>query len=274
MDSHLSPSHGGLTLRSAQIVAETLLLCATRLSTFRGRQELTAASGFFFETGNALFLVTSRHVLHDQPSGHFPDRVEFVVHVHPQDLTRTSVVSIPLYRDSVAQWFQGTDAGGEVDVAALRIERALLPAGAVFHSFGPQHLLKTLDAVQVGASLLVVGFPLGFFDTVHRLPVARHATIASAFGVRFQGQGYFLTDARLHRGASGAPVVVRDDTLGTVPWRLLGVHSTRMDMGNRDAMNDDSLGLNCAWYADILVTLTSGDVPRNTSEMGPRHRAS
>jgi hypothetical protein len=42
---------------------------------------------------------------------------------------------------------------------------------------------------------------------LHHLPVARQAVIASAFGSRFQGQGYFLTDARMHRGTSGAPVV-------------------------------------------------------------------
>jgi hypothetical protein len=27
-------------------------------------------------------------------------------------------------------------------------------------------------------------------------------------------------------------------------------------MGNRNAVEDESLGLNCAWYADILNTLT------------------
>ena len=42
-----------------------------------------------------------------------------------------------------------------------------------------------------------------------------------------------------------------------LPWQLLGVHSARMDMGNRDRVQDESLGLNCAWYADILLTLTA-----------------
>jgi hypothetical protein len=41
-----------------------------------------------------------------------------------------------------------------------------------------------------------------------------------------------------------------------LPWKLLGVHSARMDMGDRDLVLDESLGLNCAWYADILLTLT------------------
>ena len=41
-----------------------------------------------------------------------------------------------------------------------------------------------------------------------------------------------------------------------LPWCLLGVHSARMDLGTRDVTLDEALGLNCAWYADILPTLT------------------
>jgi hypothetical protein len=37
---------------------------------------------------------------------------------------------------------------------------------------------------------------------------------------------------------------------------LLGVHSTRLDAGTRDRDLDEALGLNCARYADILLTLT------------------
>jgi hypothetical protein len=44
--------------------------------------------------------------------------------------------------------------------------------------------------------------------------------------------------------------------LGDLPWMLLGVHSSRLDVGSRDLNLDEALGLNCAWYADILMTLT------------------
>jgi len=105
-----------------------------------------------------------------------------------------------------------------------------------------------------------VGFPLGFHDTLHHLPVVRQAGLASSFGLRFQGEGYFLTDARTHRGGSGGPVVIRvkDKTEGVdgLPWQLLGVHSARLDVGTRDRQLDEALGLNCAWYADILLKLT------------------
>jgi hypothetical protein len=88
--------------------------------------------------------------------------------------------------------------------------------------------------------------------------VVRQAVIASSFGLRFQGLGYFLTDARTHRGTSGAPVVMRSQSTDPqLPWKLLGVHSARMDMAGRDLQLDETLGLNCAWYADILLTLTT-----------------
>jgi len=253
-------------------MTEPLLLSTTRMSTFRGRQALTAATAFFFRRGDRLFAVTSRHVLHDPATGHFPDRVELVLHVDARDLTRNVVYSVPLYRDDRAVWHQGIDSGGEVDVAAIELEHARLPENVVLHAFEPRHLQADLQEIEVGTPLLVVGFPLGFYDTLHHLPVVRHAIIASSFGVRFQGEGYFLTDARMHRGSSGSPVVMRcAGAAGALPWRLLGVHSGRMDMGSRDLVQDESLGLNCAWYADILMTLTAQGAAPSDAEMGPRH---
>ena len=240
---------------------ESVLLAATRVATFDGQRALTGASGSFFERDGRLFLVTSRHVLIDRPTQHFPSRIEIEFHVDAMNLTRSVNLSMLLYKDGRSVWREGKDAGGDIDVAVLEIDRAALPAGAVFRSFTPAHLQARLQDVEVGTPLLVVGFPLGFHDTLHHLPVVRQAAIASAFGVRFQGQGYFLTDARTHRGTSGAPVVMRqpgDDA--SLPWKLLGVHSSRMDMRTRDLVLDESLGLNCAWYADILMTLT-GPVP-------------
>lgn len=106
------------------------------------------------------------------------------------------------------------------------------------------------------------GLSPGFFDTEHQAPGIRQASIASFYGIRFQGQGLFLTDARMHRGSSGSLVLARLEGDGAAHprWSLLGVHSSRMDMATRDVVLDESLGLNCAWYADVLMTLTAGDL--------------
>ena len=245
---------------------EPLFLTVVQIVTFARDRLLTRASGFFFERDDRLFLVTSRHVLIDGASGHFPDRITFEVHLDPENLTQTASFSVPLYRNGRADWRQGMDGGGDIDVAAVEIERAALPATTVLRAFTPAHLQASLEDIEVGTSLLIVGFPLGFQDMLHHLPVVRHAVIASSFGLRFQGHGFFLTDARTHRGTSGAPVVARvaqgedDGRYGDLHWKLLGVHSGRLDMLPRDERQDESLGLNCAWYADILMTLTQTPV--------------
>jgi S1-C subfamily serine protease len=242
------------------VTIEPLLLTATQISTFDGGRLLTKASGFFFSRDRRLYLVTSRHVVCDEPSKHFPNRIEIELHVDAVNLTRSTGFSVLLYENGKSVWRQGTDSAGEIDVAVVELDRTALPATAVLRAFTPEHLQAALHDVEVGSPLLIVGFPLGFHDTLHHLPVVRHAVIASSFGLRFQGQGYFLTDARTHRGTSGAAVVMRAPPSGVgsgeLPWKLLGVHSARMDMSTRDLEQDESLGLNCAWYASILLTLT------------------
>jgi len=239
--------------------ASEALFGVTRVLTFAGSRGLTSASGFFFEREDRLFLVTSRHVLFDASSGHMPDRIELTLHTDARDLTRLAVLSILLYRDGRAVWRQASDSGGEVDVAALELDRSAMPPGTIVQAFGPRHAAVDFERVEVGDRLAIPGFPLGFFDTVHQLPVVRQASVASLFGVRFQGQGCFLTDARMHRGSSGSPVLARANapSAGQPGWWLLGVHSSRMDMATRDWTQDESLGLNCAWYADVVMTLTA-----------------
>ncbi|WP_317890034.1 serine protease [Pseudomonas sp. JM0905a] len=222
---------------------------------------LTNASGFFFARDERLFLVTSQHVVVDASSRHFPDRLEIELHTDRHNMASSCGFSVPLYRDGESLWRQGRDTAGGVDVALIELERAALPGAVVYHAFTPQHLQAPGELIEVGTALLVVGFPLGFHDHLHHMPVVRHAIVASSFGLRFQGQGYFLTDARTHRGTSGAPVVMRmpNDCRHSedLPWILLGVHSARLDLGNRDLVQDEALGLNCTWYADILMTLSA-----------------
>lgn len=236
---------------------ESLLLTAVRINTYLGQQPLTNATGFFFRRGGRLFLVTCRHVMVDEPSNHIPDSLQIELHNDPDNLASSVVFIIPLYNNGNRLWRQAFDHAGEVDVAAIEIDQAALPERTAYCAFTDDQLLQVDEQIKVGTSVLVVGFPLGFHDTLHHMPIARQGMIASSFGLRFQGQGFFLTDARTHRGISGAPVVMRRDNANDdVPWHLLGIHSARLDVGTRDMELDEVLGLNCSWYADILLALT------------------
>lgn len=244
---------------------DPLLFATARLSTFFGTQGLTNASGFFFRRDDKLFLVTSRHVFIDEAQEHHPDRIEVELHLDADNAVQSTGWSVLLFANARAAWRQGLDDAGEIDVAAIEIEESKLPKGVALHAFTPRHLAGDADEVPIGQALVIPGFPLGFHDAMHHLPVTRSASIASPWGLRFQGKGFFLTDARTHSGTSGAPVVMRMES-GTAPgdplrWKLLGVHSSRLDMGNRDRNVDESLGLNVSWYADILMTLTAPRSP-------------
>jgi Trypsin-like peptidase domain len=244
---------------SESAMIETLLLSTTQVLTFKGRRPLTQASGFYFAREGHLFLVTSRHVVLDGPSGHAPDRIEIAMHTNSANATQTMGLSILLYQQGQPIWRQCEDSNRDVDVAVIEIDQGRMPPTHLC-AFTPQHLQQSLCDIEVGQPLLIVGFPMGFHDALHHLPVVRQAVIASSFGLRFQGQGMFLTDARMHRGTSGSPVVIRDRSAQAacqhLPWKLLGVHSSRLDVGTRDRQVDESLGLNVAWYADVLMTLT------------------
>lgn len=106
--------------------------------------------------------------------------------------------------------------------------------------------------------MLILGFPLGFHDTLNNLPIVRSATIASSFSHPFKGEPYFLTDSRLHRGMSGSPVIVkllgRSEVVRNCDseWRLLGIHSSALDVSDREPDQDERLALNSAWYASLI----------------------
>jgi S1-C subfamily serine protease len=242
-------------------VIDDILLTAASLVAYQGSGRLSNATGFFFERDGRLYLVTSRHVLFDKASGHEPTRIEIELHVGEQGSANSVWFSIPLYHDGLSAWRSGRDSAGDVDIALIELDRAALPHDVLYRAFTPDNVPQDVESIEVGRSVLIVGFPLGFHDAFHHLPVVRQAVIASSFGLRFQGSGYFLTDARTHRGSSGAPVVMRalrgEGGTRTLPWALLGVHSARMDIADRDLVLDEVLGLNCAWYADILMMLSA-----------------
>jgi hypothetical protein len=54
----------------------SILTSAAPVATLAGQRHLTRASGFSFERDGRLFRATGPHVMTDEPSRHFPDRIE------------------------------------------------------------------------------------------------------------------------------------------------------------------------------------------------------
>jgi Trypsin-like peptidase domain len=245
-----------ITIATSSNAIDKMYLRLAKIQTFVGGQQLTNATGFFYLHDEFLYLVTSRHVVINETATHRPDRLQVSLHSDAANLQQRAELSIPLYLGGVPQWYQHPKYG--VDVVAVAINDPCVLSSHFVHSFCCEDILNKDYALPLGRDVLILGFPLGFHDTLHNLPIVRRATIASSFSHPFKGEPYFLTDARLHRGMSGSPVIA---TLPDWPnvaskrepsWRLLGIHSSALDVSDRDPNQDERLALNTAWYASLL----------------------
>ena len=70
---------------------EAVLFTATQVSTFLGSGALTHASGFFFTRDERLFLVTSRHVLIDEPTEGLAPKIVDEIFVLMEGLRRDGI---------------------------------------------------------------------------------------------------------------------------------------------------------------------------------------
>ncbi len=249
---------------------EELFVRVVKVETWKDEMRLTNASGFFYEDSGNLFLVTNRHVVINEAAGHQPDSIRLLLHTDRNDLTANEPVTVPLYVNGIRQWREHPIYGSNVDVVTVMINDSEQFRNYYIAAFGPKDILTGQETLPPGQSVLIVGFPLGFVDSVHNLPIIRQAVVASDFAHPFKGEQYFLTDARMHRGTSGAPVVARlkraTEVVGQFEdqWCLLGVHSASLDVSDRDPLQDDRLGLNSAWYARLIAETVNAPIETDT----------
>ena len=89
----------------------------------------------------------------DEPSKHFPDRIEIELHTDAGNMASSTGFSIPLYRDGKSVWRQGRDTGGDIDVAVIEIERKALPRTGVYRAL---HACAPARSGQAGGARFAV----------------------------------------------------------------------------------------------------------------------
>ena len=67
-----------------------------------------------------------------------------------------------------------------------------------------EKLLELMPAEEI----LMVGYPIGIWDSVNNLPVFRQGIAATHPGYRYNGRDEFLIDAACYPGSSGSPVLI------------------------------------------------------------------
>lgn len=183
----------------------------------------------------------------------FPDRLRLRLHVDPADLRRVANYDIGLYEDEQKTRRRWREVDPSVDVVAIE-----LPVNEVrrfyLKALDPSLFAGSSTELGIGEPVVIIGYPLGFFDDVHHLPVARQGAIASAYPIPFRGNPFFLVDAILHPGTSGSPVISRPTgarltaqgvVIGGPTCYLVGVNSGTY--GN--------LNLNAVWFPSVIERL-------------------
>jgi S1-C subfamily serine protease len=250
-----------ITIARAQDNAEKFplideaFLATTFIEMFSSDTRVGSGTGFFYKSKNkqAVFLVTNRHVVVKEKELFFPDRLRLRLHADPSDLRSSKDIDVPLYGDKSKRWKLWKEIDASVDLVAIEITTK------EFHSLyikplSSDNLVPPGTKIGLAEPLVILGYPAGFFDETHNLPVARQGAVASAYPVPFRGESFFLVDAILHPGMSGSPVFTRpwntsitlgaDTVFGRPPY-LIGINSGYY--GN--------LNLNSVWFAALIKRL-------------------
>jgi hypothetical protein len=258
-------------------------LMTTPVWLMRGQQPVSQGTGFLFASTSAadqietVFLVTNYHVV----TGHTPgtpgdargERIRIVLHRDPDRPEDVRPVELPLYDALGRPLWLTSETHPNADVVLVPLppqsyEDLRLFVFTEAHTRGDIRIRPTS-----GATLL--GYPFGFYDTRHFLPVWKTGHIASEPDVDFEGRPVFLVDVSAFPGMSGSPVLAvangiyesEDGVMrsGRV-LKLLGVFSSMpavreerplvstLDPGARQTV-ETTLELGYVWKAALIADL-------------------
>ncbi len=234
---------------------------------FKKECQQATASGFFYVNEDRFYFITNRHVVIKEEDNYFPDEIQLILHTNPNDIRQNATLSLHLYDDAGRpSWLEHPTKRKEIDVVALPLDSERVRSHFFIRAFSSVNHIPQDVEISIGEDVLVVGYPLGFYDTLHNLPLVRNAIMASVYPVPFEGRPYILIDSRLHEGTSGSPVLTkttdmirRTDGSTSIPPQpiqfLVGVHSASIDTLNRDPVFDEPLGLNLVWFASLITEI-------------------
>ena len=194
---------------------EPASLMTTPVFLMNGHQAIQQGTGFFFAatkadgTPDTVFLVTNYHVVTGRPplskEAGLGDRLQFLLHEYRTDVAKVRHLELPLYDTQHDPLWVTSQSAPEADLVLLPIPPSAY-AGVALYVFTEAHTHGDIKMRPTsGATLL--GYPFGFADTAHDLPVWKTGHIASEPTVDFDNHPLFLVDVSAFPGMSGSPVL-------------------------------------------------------------------
>lgn len=248
----------------------------------RGDQPINQGTGFLFASTSApdaietVFLVTNHHVITARPNQSEPgkgDRVRIILHRDPARPADVTTVDMPLYDTRQRPLWITSETHPGADVVLVPLPPSVYEQLRLF-VFTEAHTRGDIR-IRPSSGATLLGYPFGFYDTTHFLPVWKTGHIASEPDVDFEGRPVFLVDVSAFPGMSGSPVLAvangiyesEDGVMrsGRV-LKLLGIFSAMPVMRERRAllgtadpastvMVETPLQLGYVWKAALIADL-------------------
>lgn len=221
------------------------------------------------------FLVTNRHVVLGKQNGqeHIPATLTFNLRRHdkgqvlwePITLTTTDLLERARFHPN-----QDIDVC-VIDVLDLMTEKIkdgkdYLQWCAVSKDNFPGENKINID---ITSGAVVVGYPRGFYDEVNKFPIVKSGILASKWGLPFNGNPYFLIDAKLFPGSSGSVVISEPTNIvvdnGAVfhnpekQFAFLGVfsgepfqQSAPIELDDMTIIRKSGFNVGIVWYGQLI----------------------
>lgn len=240
-----------------------LLFVVALVTIVQGGKPVGTATGFFYLREDNLYFVTNRHVVLDEAKGITAESLRVRLHADPNNLTKNVEREIPLYNAGQPLWFVHPNyAKSKIDIAIVKLDKTALTVGTYIKALEASNFLPERFMMNPGEDVMAIGFPRGFSDSKHNLPLIRNALVSSAYGIDFDETPMFLVDANLYPGMSGSPVLTRPkniwpDMEGNThmltgsPTYFLGVFSATISTRGAASQNE-ALGLGTVWYGKLI----------------------
>ncbi|MHA1974868.1 MAG: S1 family peptidase [Candidatus Hodarchaeales archaeon] len=214
-----------------------------------------SATGFFLKIKSRTWLITNRHVVINEDNQFYPDRLSILVHTNAENHNDNEEINIDLYENGKQVWKNFAYEEGLRDVVAIDLSNKIYTNINLINAYTKNNLPSKDQNIDVGENVLIVGYPVGFYDKINNFPIIKSGTIASTYGLEFNDNPYFLIDANLHPGTSGSPVLIKSkkvkkesiDKQNDIPYTLIGIVS-----GDHKPMGI-SVELNKVWYLDEII---------------------
>lgn len=251
------------------IAIDPIFLTTTKIDRLNGKASAGSATGFFYTKNEHIYLITNKHVIYGDNFANDDaepqiDKFRLTLHTNGENLSQNASHIIDLFDDKKSIWKEHKNK--EVDIVAIPLD---LNRNS-FHFVTISDDLMDTNRLKIGfEKVFIMGYPLGWYDSQHNLPITRIGHLSSPFGVPFGGKPFMLGDVETHKGMSGSPVfmhlkdyvTIGDDgglttNLGATKLLLLGVFSGQPLWQVPDTITNDIKSiphsLSVIWFPSLI----------------------